>query len=204
MCFCRVQSDQALQQQEIPQSMNLVLITHFCSPSSFLSEPRRPIPSLTDLGFAFGDVVDPRSPEEEVALLPRLLPVLLQPQDALDLRHRHRAAAETLLNKKKKFTFDPPRCVKKTHLCLCMISPLIKPPYSCQPFPMSPSAPANSSGDDWEEQWREGRGGSPRLMLNKLFTFTRFKALTYFRLSYTNTLPYSLPGSLGRAGTQHA
>lgn len=25
---------------------------------------------LTDLGFAFGDVVDPRSPEEEVTLLP--------------------------------------------------------------------------------------------------------------------------------------
>lgn len=51
----------------------------------------------TDLGFALGDVVDSRSSEEEVALLPGLLAVLLQPQGALDLRHGHRAAAETLL-----------------------------------------------------------------------------------------------------------
>lgn len=33
-----------------------------------------------------------------------------------------------------------------------IILPLIKPPYSCQPFQMSPSVPTNSSGDDWEQQ----------------------------------------------------
>lgn len=49
------------------------------------------------LGFAFWDVINPRGPEQEVSLLPRLLPVFFQPQDAFDFRHRHRASAETLL-----------------------------------------------------------------------------------------------------------
>lgn len=49
------------------------------------------------LGFAFRDVIDPRCSEKEVPLLPGLLPVFFQPQDAFNLRHRHRAATKTLL-----------------------------------------------------------------------------------------------------------
>lgn len=49
------------------------------------------------LGFAFGDIINPRSPEEEVTLLPRLFPILFEPQDTLDLWHRHRASTEAFL-----------------------------------------------------------------------------------------------------------
>lgn len=53
--------------------------------------------NCTDLCFAFWDVVDPRSSEEEIALLPRLFTVVFEPQDALDFGDGHGAAAETLL-----------------------------------------------------------------------------------------------------------
>lgn len=102
LAFCCFQSDLPVNRKyHRADCVNLVLITptqHFCSPSFVLSRDS----SLADLGFAFGDVVDSRSPEEEVTLLPRLLPVLLQPQDALDLRNRHRATAETLLFEAQK------------------------------------------------------------------------------------------------------
>lgn len=126
--------------------VDLVLIIPSPSPKSLLR-------FSTDLGFALGDVVDSRGPEEEVALLPRLLAVLLQPQGAFDLRHGHRAAAETLLmlEAEEETAHYSLRNNSDSQLQVSVrmhVSPRAKPLYSCPPFPTSPSSPANSSGGD--------------------------------------------------------
>lgn len=52
---------------------------------------------FTDLCLSFGDVVEARGPEQEVARSPHLLVLLFQVQDALDVRNDDSWALEMFL-----------------------------------------------------------------------------------------------------------